>query len=68
MTFTKEDTNIVKGIAILAMIFHHCYPNSTSIPISMLEIFHFSAAACVERKSVCCLINHSERVWSFREL
>ena len=37
MTFTKEDTNIVKGIAILAMIFHHCYPNSTSIPISMLE-------------------------------
>lgn len=37
MTFTKEDTNIVKGIAILAMIFHHCYPNSTSISISMLE-------------------------------
>lgn len=68
MTFTKEDTNIVKGIAILAMIFHHCYPNSTSISISMLESPTFLQQLGVKRKSVCCLINYSERVWTFREL
>lgn len=37
MTFTKEDTNIVKGIAILAMVFHHIYPNNTGLPIYTLD-------------------------------
>lgn len=23
--FSKKDTNIVKGVAIIAMLFHHCY-------------------------------------------
>ncbi len=32
-TFSKNDTNIVKGIAILAMLFHHTYPNNPGIPI-----------------------------------
>lgn len=35
--FSKKDTNIVKGIAILAMILHHVYPNSTGTPIYMLD-------------------------------
>lgn len=37
MNFTKDDTNIVKGIAILAMVFHHVYPNSTGTPYPLLE-------------------------------
>lgn len=35
--FTKRDTKIVKGIAILAMILHHTYPNNPGIPINMVE-------------------------------
>ena len=25
LQFSKKDTNIVKGVAIIAMLFHHCY-------------------------------------------
>lgn len=36
-TFTKEDTNAVKGIAIVCMVFHHVYPNITYIPVNRME-------------------------------
>lgn len=29
--FTKRDTNIVKGVAILAMVLHHIYPNNPGV-------------------------------------
>ena len=32
--FERKDTNVLKGIAILAMIFHHLYPNNTAIPVT----------------------------------
>lgn len=33
-TFSRRDTDIVKGIAIIALIIHHTCPNKTYIPIS----------------------------------
>lgn len=33
--FTKKDTNIVKGIAILAMVLHHTYPSNPGLPFYM---------------------------------
>lgn len=38
-TFSKEYTNIIKGIAILAMIFHHIYPNDPSATFSLANGF-----------------------------
>ncbi|MCR5776190.1 MAG: acyltransferase [Lachnospiraceae bacterium] len=35
--FSKRDTNIVKGIAVLAMVFHHTYPNNPGLPINYAE-------------------------------
>ena len=35
--FSKKNTNIVKGIAILAMVFHHLNPNNPGIPLKMGE-------------------------------
>ncbi len=35
--FSKRDTTIVKGIAILAMLFHHTYPNNPGMPIHLVE-------------------------------
>lgn len=35
--FSKDDTNIVKGIAIIAMIFHHTWKNNPELPIYMLD-------------------------------
>ncbi len=34
-SFSKKDTNIVKGIAILAMVFHHLYPNNPGVPLRL---------------------------------
>lgn len=31
--FSKDDTAILKGIAILAMVLHHVAPNNTSVPV-----------------------------------
>ena len=50
--FTKKDTNIVKGIAILAMVFHHIYPNNTALSINLenfswLEQMAASGKICV---------------------
>ena len=53
MSFSKRDTNIVKGVAIIAMLFHHTYPNNTGIPIintenvSVLLILATSSKICV---------------------
>ncbi|NEX02322.1 Peptidoglycan/LPS O-acetylase OafA/YrhL, contains acyltransferase and SGNH-hydrolase domains [Pseudobutyrivibrio sp. NOR37] len=33
--FSKKDTNIVKGIAILAMVFHHLNSNNPGIPLKL---------------------------------
>ena len=35
--FTKRDTQIVKGIAILCMMFHHAIPNDVSLPLFLQE-------------------------------
>ncbi len=35
--FSRNDTYVVKGIAIVAMVLHHVYPNSTGTPIYMLD-------------------------------
>ena len=35
--FSRNDTYVVKGIAIVAMGLHHVYPNSTGTPIYMLD-------------------------------
>lgn len=35
--FKIQDTNIVKGIAILLMVFHHTYPNNPGIPIYLQD-------------------------------
>lgn len=31
-TFTKEDTNLIKGIAITVMVYHHVCPNNCELP------------------------------------
>lgn len=35
--FSRNDIYVVKGIAIVAMVLHHVYPNSTGTPIYMLD-------------------------------
>lgn len=35
--FTKRDTQTVKGIAILCMMFHHAIPNDTVLPLFLQE-------------------------------
>ena len=35
--FSKKDTNIVKGVAILAMVLHHVYATNPGIPIYMAD-------------------------------
>ena len=35
--FSKRDTQIAKGIAILCMLFHHTYPNVCYQPLFLLE-------------------------------
>ena len=35
--FSRNDTYVVKEIAIVAMVLHHVYPNSTGTPIYMLD-------------------------------
>lgn len=39
--FTIQDTNMVKGIAILLMVFHHTYPNNPGIPIYLQDNINF---------------------------
>lgn len=36
--FCKDDTLVAKGIAILALIFHHLYPNNPGIPIDFANL------------------------------
>ena len=50
--FSKQMTQIAKGIAILAMFFHHMYKNNPCVPIpiapeNMLEIFAAAGKVCV---------------------
>lgn len=33
--FSRRDTNIAKGVAIIAMIIHHTYPNNPGLPLSI---------------------------------
>jgi len=35
--FSKDDTYIVKGIAILAMVFHHTFKCNAEIPVYLLD-------------------------------
>ncbi len=52
-SFTKEDTGILKGIAILAMVFHHTFVNNPGLPIYATEganyitVLSTSAKICV---------------------
>ena len=46
--FTKRDTQTVKGIAILCMMFHHTVPNNAVLPLFLQEapsVFSLLAAA-----------------------
>ncbi len=50
--FTKVDTSVVKGVAILALSLHHLYPNSPGIPmdfgnLSVPTLIATSCKACV---------------------
>lgn len=38
LAFSKDDTAVVKGIAILALILHHLYPNNPGIPIDFANL------------------------------
>ena len=40
--FSKNDTAILKGVAILAMILHHVAPNNTSVPVYLWGADTFS--------------------------
>lgn len=42
MKFEKNDTNLVKGIAIFAMVFHHLYPNNPGLTLEMLGKVNFT--------------------------
>ena len=47
-SFTKDDTAILKGIAILAMVLHHVAPNNTALPVYLWDSFslEFLLASC----------------------
>ncbi len=47
-SFSKDDTQILKGVAILAMILHHVAPNNTSVPVYLWDSFslEFLLASC----------------------
>lgn len=46
--FTKVDTSVVKGVAILALSLHHLYPNSLGIPMDFgnLSVPTLIATSC----------------------
>lgn len=56
MIFTKRDTNIVKGIAILAMLFHHTFPNNPGIPIINSDGFSFQLLFATSSKICVSLL------------
>ena len=39
--FSKKDTNIVKGVAIIAMLFHHCYVTNINLRHMGYRLHHF---------------------------
>ena len=45
--FSKKDTNIVKGVAILAMPFHHCYVTEVSFKAHGVSFAPFSKGTVV---------------------
>ena len=45
--FSKKDTNIVKGVAILAMLFHHCYVTEVSFKAHGVSFAPFSKGTVV---------------------
>lgn len=49
--FTKNDTLVVKGVAIIAMLFHHCYTSKTDLNAYMISYAPF-AKGTVLRMSV----------------
>lgn len=42
--FTKNDTLVVKGVAIIAMLFHHCYTSKTDLNAYMISYAPFAKA------------------------
>ena len=40
--FSKKDTNIVKGVAIIAMLFHHCYVTNINFKAHGVSFAPFS--------------------------
>lgn len=45
--FSKRDTNIVKGVAIIAMLFHHCYVTEVSFKAHGVSFAPFSKGTVV---------------------
>lgn len=45
--FSKTDTNIVKGVAIIAMLFHHCYVTDVSFKAHGVSFAPFSKGTVV---------------------
>ena len=45
--FSKKDTNIVKGVAIIAMLFHHCYVTEVSFKAHGVSFAPFSRGTVV---------------------
>ena len=54
-SFSKNDTKIVKGIAILAMVFHHIYPNNPGIPVLQQNGFNLQLLFATTGK-VCVVL------------
>ena len=47
MQFSKKDTNVVKGVAIIAMLFHHCYVTEVSFKAHGVSFAPFSKGTVV---------------------
>lgn len=47
MQFSKKDTNVVKGVAIIAMLFHHCYVTGVSFKAHGVSFAPFSKGTVV---------------------
>ena len=45
--FSKKDTNIVKGVAIIAMLFHHCYVTNINFKAHGVSFAPFSKGTVV---------------------
>ena len=45
--FSKKDTNIVKGVAIIAMLFHHCYTTNIKFKAHGVLFAPFSKSTVV---------------------